>query len=281
MPGQPVLKTAGLKPTKIGILLRVALYVVVAYLGLALFSLALYPLQQPFVAPIFVTFAAAAVANALLVRIFERGTLSDLGLQWGEGSGRQFAIGAGSAAACAVLCLAIPMLARLAVFEPAERPAHMAATVAFEIVFLLFGAAGEELLFHGYAFQLLARTIGAFATILPVGVLFGFRHSGNPNATLLSVANTMGWGILLGYAYVRTQALWMPIGMHFGWNLVLPLFGVNLSGIVIPVSGHELHWKTGDLWSGGSYGLEGGVLTSLVVIVLFIVVQRFTRSPEG
>lgn len=270
------------KPTRIGILLRVALYAFIAYLGLEVFSLALYPLEQPFVTPIFVTFAAAAVANAVLVRIFERGTLSDLGLKWNDASGRHFAVGVAAAAAFAVLCLAGPVLAGVAVFEPAsERPANMAATIAFETVFILFGAAGEELLFHGYAFQLLVRSIGAFATILPVGLLFGLMHSGNPHATRLSVANTIGWGILLGYAYARTRALWMPIGMHFGWNLVLPLFGVNLSGMVIPITGHELHWKTGDLWSGGDYGLEGGLLTSIVVIALFFFVHRVVRSPES
>ena len=78
-----------------------------------------------------------------------------------------------------------------------------------------------------------------------------------------------GWS-----AYVRTGSLWAPIGMHFGWNLMLELFGVNLSGFTMSVTGFTVRWKTGDLWSGGAYGPEGSLVTTLVVIVLFVVLPR-------
>jgi uncharacterized protein len=146
---------------------------------------------------------------------------------------------------------------------------------------LLFGAAGEEMLFRGYAFQLLVRSIGPFATILPVSVLFGLAHLGNLNSTLLGVINTALWGILLGFAYWRTNALWLPIGLHFGWNFTLPLFGVNLSGFTMGVTGYALHWRTGDLVSGGAYGPEGSILASGIVVALFFVIQRaFPERPE-
>ena len=148
----------------------------------------------------------------------------------------------------------------------------------FVSLVLLFGAAGEEMLFHGYAFQLLIRSLGAFATILPASILFGFAHAGNVNANTLGLINTVLWGILLGYAYLRTRALWLPIGMHFGWNVTLPLFGVNLSGFTMGVTGYGLHWRAGNLWSGGGYGPEGSVLTTLIVVVLFFAGQRLV--PE-
>jgi CAAX protease family protein len=88
------------------------------------------------------------------------------------------------------------------------------------------------------------------------------------------VVNTMAWGVLLGYAYVRTGALWLSIGLHFGWNAASPLLGVNLSGFTIGVAGYELHWRTGILWSGGGYGLEGSLFATAVVIVLFFLVRR-------
>jgi len=40
------------------------------------------------------------------------------------------------------------------------------------------------------------------------------------------------------------------------------------------VTGYTLHWRAGDLWSGGAYGPEGGLLTTIVVIALFFVLQR-------
>src|SRR5258708_1241292 len=63
-------------------------------------------------------------------------------------------------------------------------------TFIFVTVILIFGAAGEEILFRGYGFQVLLRSIGPYATILPVGVLFGALHASNPHVTNLGLVNT-------------------------------------------------------------------------------------------
>ena len=57
-------------------------------------------------------------------------------------------------------------------------------------------------------------------------MLFALLHSSNPNATWLGTANTAGFGILFGYAYLRSRDLWLPIGLHFGLELyTAPLRG--------------------------------------------------------
>jgi membrane protease YdiL (CAAX protease family) len=86
--------------------------------------------------------------------------------------------------------------------------------------------------------------------------------------------NTMLWGILFGYAFLRSGDLWLPIGLHFGWNWVLPLLGVNLSGFTMVTTGYTLHWRTDVLWSGGSYGPEGGLLCTIVVAALVWYIHR-------
>ena len=275
-PDQPLADPS--KPDKWGILLRVGLFVVVGWFGLRLFPWVIMPVAGFIVAATLGTFAAAAVANAIAVRVYERGRLSDLGLGWTATSLREFFTGAGAGAGAAAVILGGPVLLLKATFEPAQGVEHAWASFAFVSVVLLFGAVGEEMMFHGYAFQLLVRNVGEFATILPAGVVFGLAHMGNQNVTLLGVLNTMAWGVLLGYAYVRSGALWLPIGLHFGWNFTLPLFGTNLSGFTMSVTGYELHWRVSDLWSGGAYGPEGGLLTTGVVVGLFFVLNRIT--PE-
>ncbi len=269
------------KPTRLGILLRVGLFILIGYLGVVIFPFIIYPLAGLMVTSAMATFAAAAVANAITVRIYERGRLADLGLGWAATSKRELFIGFAAAAGAAVVILVGPVVTGFANFERSPGVEHPWASFLFVSLVLLFGAAGEEMLFHGYAFQLLVRSIGAFATILPVSILFGIAHLNNPNATLLGAVNTMLWGILLGFAYWRTNALWLPIGLHFGWNFTLPLFGVNLSGFTMGVTGYALHWRTGDLWSGGAYGPEGSILASGIVVALFFVIQRaFPELPE-
>jgi uncharacterized protein len=262
------------QPDKRGIVLRVGLFVIIGWISLVLLATALFTIAGVMVASALSTFGAAALANAITVRIYERGRLSDLGLGWKPDSLREFLIGAGAASVAAAVILLGPLAAGVANFEANPGVEHPWASFLFVSVVLLFGAAGEEMLFHGYAFQLLIRSLGAFATILPVSILFGWQHMSNPNATPLGAVNTVLWGVLLGYAYLRTGALWLPIGMHFGWNFTLPLFGVNLSGFTMGVTGYALHWRVGVLWSGGGYGPEGSVLTTAIVVALFVAVYR-------
>src|SRR5690242_13161999 len=134
----------------------------------------------------------------------------------------------------------------MASFVPAPASTtHLWAAALLMVIALLFGAMGEEMMFNGYAFQLLTKSYGAFAIILQVGFLFGVAHLRNQSSTLAAIFNTFAWGILLGYACWRAKGLWLPIGMHFGWNVALTLFGANLSGFTIGVTGYALHWSAG------------------------------------
>ena len=46
------------------------------------------------------------------------------------------------------------------------------------------------------------------------------------------------------------------------------------------VTGYTLRWSVGSLWSGGSYGPEGSVLTTLIVVALFALVLRVFPDPD-
>jgi len=269
------------KPDFLGLILRVGLFVLIGWLGLIFFGNVLYWITgSKLIAATMASFGAACVANAITVRIYERGQLSALGLGWSHASSREFLLGMGSGAGAACLVMLLSVVAGAASFERVPGSEHVWASLAFVSFVLLFGAFGEEMLFHGYAFQLLIRRLGAFATILPAAVVFGLAHMENPNSNLLGIGNTMLWGVLFGYAYLRTNALWLPIGLHFGWNVALPMFGANLSGFTMGVTGFALHWNAGVLWSGGDYGPEGSLLTTAIVVVLFIVLHRFTVEQE-
>ncbi len=214
------------------------------------------------VASVFSVFAAAAAANALAMRIYERGRLTDVGFAWNAVARRHLLLGFGGGVGAALVVLGGPLLAGGAQLVPAPRGD---ASLLFVLVLLLFGAAGEELLFHGYGFQVLLGALGPWATILPISVLFAWAHSANLNISWLALGNTAAWGVLLGYAFWRSGDLWLPIGLHVGWNWMLPLAGANLSGFTINLTGHAIRWKIPALWSGGDYGPEGGLLTTLVL----------------
>ena len=54
----------------------------------------------------------------------------------------------------------------------------------------------------------------------------------------------------------------------------MPLFGVNVSGLRMKMTGHEMVWSAGNLWSGGEYGPEASVLTSAMMIVLAVYLWK-------
>lgn len=258
----------------LGVILRVGVFALIAILGYYIFPWAMIFVGSPFVISALSTFAAAGVANAMVLRIYERGQLADIGLGWTIASRRNLALGMLGGGGAGLIVLVGPILFRVADLEPSpESHFHWPSLLLVSII-LLFGSVGEEMLFRGYGFQALVKAIGPFATILPTAVLFGLAHTQNLHFTWLAMLNTVLWGIVLGYAFVLSGDLWLPIGLHFGWNWILPLLGANLSGFTMGVTGYVLHWKMGGTWNGGEYGPEGGWLTSLVVVVLFIYLHK-------
>jgi membrane protease YdiL (CAAX protease family) len=268
--------TATQRQKLIGLALRVGAFALIAALGYYL----VFPIIMAFIgAPVFVistlgTFAAAAVANAVVLRIYERGNLASIGLGWTAASRRNLSLGVLGGIGAAMVVIIIPLVLRAADLESVPNEPFRWPSLLFVSILLLFGAVGEEMLFRGYAFQVLVKGIGAFATILPMAVLFGLAHSLNLNFGPLALANTILWGVVLGYSFLRSGDLWLPIGLHFGWNWTLPLLGVNLSGFTMNVTGYTMHWKFGGLLSGGAYGPEGGLLTTAVVIGLFFYLGK-------
>ena len=260
----------------LGVLLRVGIFALIAILG----NYLIFPIIIAFFGvPILVvatlgTFAAAAVANAIVLRIYERGQLADIGLEWTAASRHNLGVGILGGIGAALVVLGVPILIRAADLDPVPNEHFRWPSAVFVSIVLLFGAVGEEMLFRGYAFQVLVKAIGPFATILPMSVLFGLAHSGNLNFSWIAMINTILWGIVLGYAFLISGDLWLPIGLHFGWNWTLPWFGANLSGFTMGVTGYSMHWKIAGLWSGGAYGPEGGLLTSATVVAVFFYLQK-------
>jgi len=151
----------------------------------------------------------------------------------------------------------------------------------FFVVFVFVGW-NEELLSRGYQLQTIASGFNLFWGVIISSAVFGLLHLGNPNATWVSAAGIFFAGIFLAYGYVRTRQLWLPIGLHLGWNF---FEGV---GFGFPVSGLDTYKLTRiavtgpELWTGGAFGPEAGliVLPALVLGVLLICLYTAKRTGK-
>lgn len=260
--------------------LRVAVFVLMYRAALFAFVPLLNWLGGYFTALMLGQLLSALAANWVPLRIYSGMRLADLGLRWNGRSLRNFGLGVAGGMGAAALVLATPLFANAAILTPAEGPSGGWQTILFTVAMLLAGSAGEEILFHGYGFQVLLGEWGPNTTVFTAGAIFGVVHGANPNSSWLALVNTAGFGILFGYAFLRTRDLFMPIGLHFGWNFTLPLFGVNVSGLTMKLTGHQMEWTIGSLLSGGEYGPEGGLLTTIVLAALALFIWRAPVRPQ-
>ena len=266
--------TPGARHDPIRPLLGAGLYAFGYYVLLNLVATVAGFLGRDMVAQTIPPLITASLLGALAMAIFEARSLSDLGLHWRPGSRKNLLLGIAAGAGSAGTIIVPPIFFGLAHFEAVPGTGFVLRTALFTLALLFCGAAGEEIAFRGFPLQFLIRGYGAWLSITGIGALFGFLHSFNPAATPLSIANTAGFGVLFGFALLRTHDLWLPIGLHFGWNAALPLLGTKLSGFTIQVTGYRLVWKNSDLWSGGDYGPEASLLATAVLVILAAVVWK-------
>ncbi|MFP9131066.1 lysostaphin resistance A-like protein [Niallia sp. BSM11] len=154
-------------------------------------------------------------------------------------------------------------------------------SITYLIFFILVGLF-EELVFRGYIMSTLADRGRRKVTIYMVSALiFGIAHLANQNVTLLGIFNIFLVGILFAYMYDKTQSLWTPIGYHITWNYFQGnVFGFPVSGTT-PYGVYTIDVSSGnDLLTGGSFGLEGGLLATLMIIFGFICTYLFSGKRK-
>jgi membrane protease YdiL (CAAX protease family) len=143
-------------------------------------------------------------------------------------------------------------------------------------------AAHEELLFRGYAYQKMRRW-NRGAAVATTSVLFGLLHGGNDGVTALGMLNIFGAGVLFCLAYEWRQRLWLPISIHFFWNVLSgPVLGYAVSGYAEDRS-LFITRVTGEAWaSGGRFGLEGSLaVTAVEMLAIAAVWMRMRNSGRA
>ena len=82
-------------------------------------------------------------------------------------------------------------------------------------------------------------------------------------------------GLFFAVAYLVTRSLWLPAGIHIGWNLTeLHVLGLAGSGFSEPSLLHSA--VGGPQWlTGGAFGPEGGILALAAWLLGIVLLLRF------
>ncbi|MFV1986191.1 MAG: lysostaphin resistance A-like protein [Gemmatimonadota bacterium] len=162
----------------------------------------------------------------------------------------------------------------------ADGTSGSALLAATSLAGILLGAAFvEELLFRGYPFQVLERRFGGVVAIAATSLAFSAAHGPNPNIDVLPLINIGLAGVLLGVAYWRTRSLWFATGLHMGWNWVMAVSELSVSGLDFRMPGFDPVLDGPDLATGGAFGPEGGLVVSVASLTAIVWMWRW--RPEG
>jgi membrane protease YdiL (CAAX protease family) len=146
------------------------------------------------------------------------------------------------------------------------------------LVIFLGVAYREELLSRGYQLQNLAQGSNLPLAVVISSFIFSLLHISNPNVSVMAVLGLLVSGLFLAYGYIRTKALWLPIGLHLGWNFFEgTIFGFPVSGmtdfslIQQQINGPE--WIT-----GGAFGPEAGLLLLPPLLIGAYLIKIYTSK---
>jgi len=189
-------------------------------------------------------------------------------------------------------------------FIPAPGPASPASAPS-SFGFFALQSLAEELLFRAFGLTLLAALFLLFARLVygklsrmqephrgraaarrwlasgllanaGQSVVFAWMHALNPNVTPLGLLNIGLAGALLGWLYWSEGGLLGPWTFHTLWNFSLAALALPVSGMTMgrPVLPTGIRGAGLPALSGGAFGPEGSILSTVALAALLVLLVR-------
>jgi membrane protease YdiL (CAAX protease family) len=153
-------------------------------------------------------------------------------------------------------------------------------SLLFELAIFIAVGWGEELVSRGYWLQNLEEGLNLDWAMFISTAVFALFHAANPGFSWVALIGLLIAGYLMALAYVWSRRLWLPIGIHIGWNFFQgPIFGFKVSGTdSFHLIMHSTKGPT--LWTGGAFGPEAGLVLLPAVMLGAVLLWWYTRNRE-
>ena len=148
--------------------------------------------------------------------------------------------------------------------------------------FWLLQGGTEEVATRGWLLTRIAARTNLPLAIAISSSLFGILHLGNAGVTFISLLNIVLDGVLAGLLLIYTDSIWLVVAQHGTWNYVQGnLLGFQVSGTGADASIFSFTMGSGPDWlTGGEFGAEGSIITTLVLLVSVVMVYRLGERRE-
>lgn len=233
-----------------------------------------------------VSIAAALIAALLLGMAFKSVRIRNFGL----GSSRGVAhLASGTAIGGLLILLVLAIIRALgaASLNP-EYSLSFSAMTAAMIVSLSINAMVQEVIFRGYFLTALRANYSATIAIVVSSLIFAAAHAGAlaeewPISGIGGV-NLFLAGVLMSIAYLRTKSLWLPTGIHIGWNASQALLNLSVTGADFLGRTPVVNLTGAPIITGGALGLEGsapGLTGPIAGIAIVLLLFRTKGAHDG
>jgi hypothetical protein len=128
----------------------------------------------------------------------------------------------------------------------------------------------EELIMRGYVFAILYRGAGPSVAILGSSTLFSVVHlMKHTKLPPIFTINAFIFGILMAHVRLATGAIWMPIGLHAGWNVASTIvFGLPFAGKPCRMGLMTCAVEGPNVITGGYYSPGAGLLGTFALAIV-------------
>lgn len=131
----------------------------------------------------------------------------------------------------------------------------------------------EEVVTRGWLMPVIGVRSNVPLAVILSGSIFGLLHLANAGVTFLSILNVSLFGIFMCLYALKFENIWGVCGVHAAWNCIQgSIFGLPVSGN--PLNSSLFVFKsTGPDWlSGGQFGPEGSIFTTLVLGISCLII---------
>lgn len=231
-----------------------------------------------------IAFLAITISVYLARRYLDHRSFGSLGLKWDSQSRRDVLFGIGLSGLLMGFVFLVEWAAGWLRFEGFAWQTQswtwvLEGFLGSTIVFILVGWY-EELYFRGYLLQNLGDGLNLALGVSLSAAIFALSHSANPNLTWEALLGLFASGLFLAYGYLRTRQLWLPIGLHIGWNFFEgTIFGFQVSGLGY----FRLIEQTSlgpSLTTGGAFGPEAGLIILPAILLGAALIYLYTRNHQ-
>ena len=142
----------------------------------------------------------------------------------------------------------------------------------------------EELLTRGWLFPVVSKHTRIWIGTAVSSLLFAILHLQNPSVNWISLLNIALFGLLACLYVLKTDNIWGISAIHAAWNCFQgSFFGLSVSGLSTAYAPMRFeNGKVPEFMSGGGFGPEGSLFSSLVmgVYILYLAWDLYQKKQS-